>query len=873
MAPRRKVGAQTLPYPVSSVANGVSQQAPTLRLPNQVEEAINIRSTILGGVGPRTGTHHRGKYAISSPSAVLRVAMSFQIDRGEDGRYGGFATSGGLRIFNLDTWEEASVTGAGLSEFFAAGKIVNPANDISYVSAGNYMFFANRRTKVLMDAATTGPAANDALIFFRALGYDQRVTISLTNNVTNATYTWVADGPKAAGALATQLQPSSAAATWGTMLTSNATPSLAAQGITTANQGWVLAGPATATAAAAGYTVGVSKNIIRITRADAADFSVNIIDASGNNTNVMGINGAVKSFTDLPAICIAGTIVRVAPQSNTSDMDYWVQYCEKAMSATDRPGFSYPTGAASTGYWRECIAPDTQYSINPTTMPYALTLTSRNVFKFERVAWDYRQCGSGRTLPPPSFVNSYITGMYFTRGRLGFIMPDGTVASRSDNNPFNFWRQSSSELLDTDPIDLLNGTEDVVDIHSVTLVGQDPVLFSATRQLALITPQADSLSPNSAQLMAVSAFQTPASATPVPYGTTAFFATPGSQFAGVSQYALSTDGNKPTGSASSVTDHLPAYIPASVWQFVGCTSENLLFAVAGENRNMLFAYQFLDAEGQGRVQSAWSKWTFEEDSCILGMFVFNKVASFLIARADALYLEQMDLASDRLVGPLADTLVLDRVNTPDWDIDPLDDWSWITLGWPVTEVDAPGWFIVTFTEGGDIDEIIPCQYRTNTLLKVPIDLTDKTFICGRAPRCYLELSEPVARTPGSDTAIYSDTTIKKVGPIFGQSTGCTVRIGYKSRRHFAKMLALGQSLRWDGVIENEFLNPRPTSPASGEYLTVFQAQPEDSAPKRFITATGKSNDIIVAFENSGPRNFKVVGVVFILSTPIKYTGL
>jgi hypothetical protein len=296
--------------------------------------------------------------------------------------------------------------------------------------------------------------------------------------------------------------------------------------------------------------------------------------------------------------------------------------------------------------------------------------------------------------------------------------------------------------------------------------------------------------------------------------------------------------------------------------------------VAGEDRNMLFAYQFLDTEGQGRVQSAWSKWTFDRDCCILGMFVFNKLASFLISRPDGVYLEQMDLAADRLVGPTADTLILDRVSVPTFEVDPLDDWSWVTTGWKVPQDEIDGWYVVTFQEGGDIDEIKQLQYRTDVLMKTPIDLRGKDYIVGRAPRCYLELSEPVARTPGTENAIYSDTSIKKIGPIFGQSTGCLVRIGYKSRRNYAKMLAVGQSLRWDGLIENEFLNPRETRPGSGEYLTIFQAQPEDTAPKRFITATGKSTDIIVAFENNGPRNFKVVGVVFILSAPNgKYTGL
>ncbi|MGY5795205.1 phage nozzle protein len=857
---RKQSPSQTIEYPVSSVANGVSQQASTLRLPNQVQEALNIRSTVLGGVGPRNGTVHRGRYPIGTTD--VNNAMRFQFDRAADGKYTGIATAQGLRIFNLDTYEEATVSYPDGMNFFTG--LENPEKELSFVSAGNYMFLANSKTVPAMSAGVTAAEVNEAFIFFKASSYDQKLTVTLTNNSTGASYAWQFTGPTTAGAVAGALNNAVAAAAVQYGMVNYASLSPASQGVTNANQSWVLSGGSSVGAGAAGYAVEVFKNLIRVTRSDGADFALTIQDASGNGANIAGIRKVVRTVTDLPAVFWPWAIVRISGAANDTTLDYWVQYREQTAD-----------GKSSSGYWIEVPAPGSQYQINPLTMPFALQLVSRNVFTFGKVTWDNRICGSSTTLPPPSFVGSSITGLYFTRGRLGFVLPDGTVASRSDDNPFGFWRQSSTQLLDTDPIDLLNGTEDVVDIHSVCLVGQDPVMFSSKRQLALLAPQGNALSPNSAELMAVSAFQTPkGTAPPIAYGTTAFFASPGSSFTGVEQYVLNTDSNRPTGDSNPVTDHVPAYIPAKVWQFAECSSENLLFLIAGEDRNLVFTYQFLDTSDQGRVQSAWSKWAFDKECCILSLAIFDKMASLLICRDDAFYLEQMDLASDRLVGPTAVDTVLDRQRVPEEIIyDPSDGWTFIRVGWPITQEQTRGWFIVERNDDGTLKEVHDVSWRTDTLMKVNADLRSMNYIFGRAPRCYLELSEPVARPPGSDNSIYNDVTIKKVGPVFGQGSGCVMRIGYKSRRNYAKLLQVGQSLRWDGREENDMINAIPLSPAAGEYMYIFQAQQEDSAPRRFVTAGGRANDVIIAFENAGPRTFKVVGAVYILSVRPGHTGL
>ncbi len=859
MAKQRKSPSQTIEYPVSSVSNGVSQQAPTLRLPNQVQEALNIRSTVLGGVGPRNGSVHRGRYALNDTD--ITNAMRYQFDRGEDGKYTGIATKQGLRIFNTETYEEATVSYPNGKAFFDT--IVNPKADLSFVSAGNYMFLANARTTVALNASVvTAPELNEAFIFAKASSYDQRVSVYLTNNVTNVVSTWVLDAPKTAGAIAVALNNTYVAAAIQYTMVNNATQPFAQQGVSAANQSWVMIS-GTGTAAAAGYTVTVLKNIVRVTRTDGADFSLRVDDASGIGNNVAAIQKVVKGVSDLPALFYPSAIVRIAGAANDTTLDYWVQYLERTED-----------GKSASGYWKEVPAPNTMTTLDPNTMPWGLTLTSRNVFVFDKITWDTRICGSEKTLPPPSFIGSSIRGLCFTRARLGLVMPDGIVTSRSDDNPFSFWRQSSTQQLDTDPIDLINGTEDVVDIHSVCLVGQDPVMFSSKRQLALLAPQGNSLSPNSAELMAVSAFQTPGgSATPIAYGTSAFFASPGSSFTGIEQYGLNTDSNRPTGDSNPVTDHVPAYIPAKVWQFSECSSENLLFVVAGDTRNQIFTYQFLDTSDQGRVQSAWSKWFFDAGCSILSLAIFNKMATMLIARSDALYLEQMDLASDRLVGANAEDTVLDRQSVPTIIYDATDGWTFIQCGWPITKANSDGWYVVTKNADGTLLDVHDCAYRNDTYMKVNLDLRGKTFVFGRAPRCYLELSEPVARPPGSDNAIYNDVTLKKIGPVFGQSSGCVMRIGYKSRRSYAKLLQVGQSLRWDGVEENEMINPRPLTPASGEYIYIFQSQQEDSAPRRFVTASGRSNDILIAFENNGPRSFKVVGAVYILSVTPRHTGL
>ena len=846
------------PHMVPSMANGVSQQSPAMRLRDQVEAALNVRSTIITGVGPRTGTRHISEFGlgISIPESYDKC-LPIQFDRGPDGCFGVLVLPDDIRVFNLDNGLECSVA-------FPAGRgwlSGSPITDIRSCVGGDYLFLCHRNKTVGMTAEVAPASDNAAYIYCRASNYEDVTTISLYCNGTSLFWKVKAPGTTAGnGPLAST---NVAYALW-TILRTNTPPGAAnvdSNGATT----WTIPNAAAQTALAAGYTIDYSGSVVRITRADGQPFTVRASDQD-NAKKIYHIQGTIPRFTDLPSVFWPGAVVKVAASTEDASLEYWVRYNE-----TD------DAGKPTTGYWAECPKPGTQIALDPATMPWALQATGANTFSFGPVNWNKRPIGSVDTIPPPSFVGQTIRDMFFTAGRLGFIALDGVTTSRSNDQPFNFWRESSLNLLDTDPIDIISGGSESIMFHSVSLVGNEPVMWSGKRQYVLTMPTGEALSPRVADLKPTSSYQSPASCPPLTFGDGCYYVGPGSNFVSVNLFTLA-DNEERTGTSRDVSDHVPALIKGPIWQLVGSPAENMLFALGGDLRREIFIYEFLDTEQKGRVQSAWSTWTFGADDRICGMFVNNRILTFIIRRGTKLHLENMDIGSDQLVGPRADLICMDRRVSQSQCVlnyDALDGGTYITLPYALPS-DIGSYSLVTTkttTTGGIAPlEVLPLRRANDTTIKVGKDVRNTSFFIGRAPRVYVEPSEQVSRDKDGNP-IFADASVASVGPILGQSSGLVMRIGSKKRRKYNKLIAIGDSLRQNETNNIQMFDP-PTAfgPGTGEYVYILRSDATETTPKRFFKCAGNANDVLVAFENSGPLTFRIAGLVYMLAVKGTYTG-
>lgn len=847
------------PQMVGSLSNGVSQQSPAMRLTDQVEASLNARATIISGIGPRTGTQHLKTHGLGiSSEGDYDQSLPIHFDRGPDGSFGVIVTASEVRVWNLDNGQECSVAYPSGRSWLSA----NPASKLRYCAAGDYLFMTNRSKTVAMTSAETAADVNEAFVYCRASNYEDITSITLTSGGT--TLFWKAKAPKTTGGNG-PLASLNVAYALQYILQFNGVPpggNIDSNDTTT----WSMQSNPGSTATSNGYVVSRRGSILRITRGDNAPFSLFVSDQD-NAKKVYSIQKSCPKFGDLPAVFWPGAVIKVSSDSESNSLDYWVRYSETDAS-----------GNATTGYWAEVPAPGTPTTLDSSTMPWALKATGGSTFSFGPVNWNIREIGSEETIPAPSFVGQSIQDMFFVNGRLGFTVFDGCVTSRSADQPFNFWRESSLQILDTDPIDIISGGSESISFHSCTSAGDTPILFSGRSQYGLTVPTGEALSPRVAELTPISSYQAPSSCPPMEYGEVAYFASPGDSFVSIYMLDIVPDRQKIAARATNVSEHVPAYIKAPLTQIVGCPSENMIFVLGGALRREVFVYEFLDTGDKGRVQSAWSTWTFAATDSILGLFVRDRKLVCIIRRGTEISIETMDIGSDKLVGPLADLIIMDRQVRQDAvtiTYDALDGGCYITMPYAVP-ADISSYFLVEVVpnSAGGLQPTgsYPFLRTSDTTIKVVRDVRSSSFIIGRAPRVYIEPSEQVARDQKGNPT-FADASVAGVGPILSQTSGVTMRIGSKRRREYAKLMTIGDALRQDPVDHIDmFTPPANFGPGTGEYVYILRSEAEEKVPKRFYKAAGNANDVLVAFENNGPLSFRIAGIVYLLAIKGTYTG-
>lgn len=85
-------------------------------------------------------------------------------------------------------------------------------------------------------------------------------------------------------------------------------------------------------------------------------------------------------------------------------------------------------------------------------MPIVCDL-SGTTLTFSKVTWTPRYSGSSLTNPAPTFIGKTIQTLAYHRGRL-FICADDRITASKVNEPYNFWLNDFSNVVDDDIIDI-----------------------------------------------------------------------------------------------------------------------------------------------------------------------------------------------------------------------------------------------------------------------------------------------------------------------------------------------------------------------------------------------------------------------------------
>ena len=377
-----------------------------------------------------------------------------------------------------------------------------------------------------------------------------------------------------------------------------------------------------------------------------ADFELTIDDGL-NNAVILGIKDKVDNFTDLPPIAKNKMLIEVAGSPETEIDDYYVRF--------ERDGGS--DVGVGKGRWVETTAGGLNNNYDFNTMPLILIRRPDNQFdlkradgvdpssnvhadvKYEDFKFAPRQVGDALTNPNPSFVGLKITDIAFFKNRLVFISGENVILSETAQY-FNFFRTTLTTLKDSAPIDVTVGGTSVNKLEAAVPFADQLVLFSSQAQFTLqgegvLTPKTVSITP-------ATNFDITSNLRPSVSGNSLFFGFPRGSFSGLREYYKTNDTDVQF-DAIEISRDVPKYINGTIKTIASSSHENLVVALTDTDPTSLYVYRYFMA-GTQRVQSAWTKFTFESRN-IVDIFFRETSLYMVMTNGGKLVLEEMDMES------------------------------------------------------------------------------------------------------------------------------------------------------------------------------------------------------------------------------------
>lgn len=682
---------------IPNLINGVSQQPAALRLASQAEVVINCMPSPVEGLKKRPAFNHLKQ--IFAGSAGSGRPFFTVVDRDGANRWGVLLQDQAIKVFGLDGTLKTVTTPNGVSYLDVAGE---PSKQFRVASIADYTFIVNREKKpaLLTGGGDKSPTwGTKSMVFVKAAQYN--TTYSITVNGTTVNYTTPAVGGG---------QPTTP------IITTNLRNNLAS-------------------ALGGGWTITANDYIINIQKNDGGDYTLAATDGY-DGQSIRPIKGVVSSVTDLPTIATHGFIVKVQG-STATEFDDWYLIFE----ANSGSGFG-------SGVWKETVAPGIDYKLDPATMPHVLVRNNDGTFTFKQFDWAPRAAGDTDSAPDPSFVGSTINNLTVFRNRLALLTDENVVMSAADEFD-RFFPETVQSVLDSDPIDLSCGGNQVNILLAAVPFASTLLLFSRHGQFRMdsgsLTVQP--LTPKSANITAMTAFELYDGVDPVAAGRTIFFPIPRGEFSGLREYFL-PDTTSPVPASDEVTSAVPRFIPSDIAQMTASVSEESVALVTKSQPKRIYLYKFF-FQGDQKLQSAWSYWEVSGAKSIIGIQFVDSDLYAVVEYADGVYLEKVVVRPENVDTGATYELLVDRkateasctvaITSPSG----LDTQSTITLPYPRN---TTAQMVVVGREfaGNTIapgQVIYPIAQGANTIT-VRGDLTAAKFFVGELYEMQYEFSTP-----------------------------------------------------------------------------------------------------------------------------------
>ena len=730
---------------IPNLINGVSQQPAALRLASQCEQMVNCMPSPVEGLKKRPPAQHVAK--LFAGSAGANRPFTTIVDRDGAIRYLVLILDNDIKVFGLDGSVKTVAKPDGTSYLNITGE---PSAVFRVASVADYTFIVNREKTVAMAATTSPTWGTKSMVFIRSADY--ATTYSITVNSTTVTYATAAAG--------------------GTV------PSTVDIALDLRNS--------LATALGAGWTIAASEFIVRITKNDGTDYTLGSSDTKTGLATVP-IKGTVDTISDLPTKAEHGFIVKILGAAATGADDYYVKFVANTGS-----GFG-------NGVWQETVAPAIQYLFDAATMPHVLVRETDGTFTFRKFTWSGRVAGDAITAPNPSFVGSTIQNVNLFRNRLALLADENVILSAADAYD-RFWPESVQAVVDSDPIDLSAGSRKINLLTSSLAFADVLLVFSRNGQFRLSggNAAAASLTPKTATITQVTAFEMSQAVDPVIVGRTMYFPVPRGEYGGLREFFL-PDASGPVPTSEEVTAAVPRFLPSDLSNLIATAAEEAVYAVSKSQPRRIYLYKFL-FQGDDKLQSAWSYWEFNAGKSVIGIDLIDSDLYVVVQYSDAVYLERIVTHPDAVDTGTTVEMLLDRktteascsvaLTTPSG----LDTQSTITLPYPINTSTSNMAVVGRFFAGNTLQHGQVVQVLSSTAaggaggngtLTVRGDLTGAEFFVGELYGMLYEFSTQYLKEqpPGGGMAVIAGPKLqlRTWTMLFDKSSSFSIKVTPRGR--------------------------------------------------------------------------------------------
>ena len=426
------------------------------------------------------------------------------------------------------------------------------ADDIELLTLNDYTYVLNKKKTVAMKAMTTDSLPTDAFIVIYVVAYNAKYEVTINGVSVNFT---TAEDATAGDA---------------------DVPTVVA-GLVTAING---AGGAAASCVATAVGSGIHVTLV-----------TSITAAGGpQESAIYCFTDKVSDLGKLPTQCTDGYKVKIVNSESILADDMWVKFSTSG------------TATNGVGAWEESNAPDIQYKFDELTMPHQLVRIADGSFAYSAIDWVARDVGDDITNPLPTFVGSTIRNMFFYRNRFGFLSGGSVVMSKAASF-YDFFASSAQVAAADDPIDISASSTKPVFLNYVKNASAGLILFSDNEQFLLST-DSDILSPETAKINTLSAFECDTDISAVDLGSSIAFVSKSPLWTRVFEIANVSTTDPP--STFNTTGIVPELVPSDIDNIAASPGMSML-SLGNTGDSTLYQYRFYQTS-EGRKASTWYKW-------------------------------------------------------------------------------------------------------------------------------------------------------------------------------------------------------------------------------------------------------------------------